>query len=578
MTATALERIRHPTGLARTEIDGLKPGERRRLAEWTAKVAGDDDGRPWIPGAVRALSLEERLALATDDLRNLAWIERERRRVERSLHYFVPAYGHVQDDEQAGPAQPFLLWPTVDVAASRAIGAHDQAEVLDLFLAVARIVVLKARQLGLTWLALHYGYWLQAFEPRSSSATILGLSQDGTYAKRLLERQRRINALLPSFLRHREDRETRDSKTEFKLDGRGRMVSLQGTKDAPRSWQSRLAICDEWAFVRNGQAGPTMRALLSAARQIIAVSTGNGPPDEPGWHQHFAQLWTRAHAGENTFRAVFLPTSTHPARDQTWRDLEVDDYDTEEEFLAEHPESPDEALIGAGRDRYFKLAEINAAVALGRELDRQLGAGGLEPSGGAIAAGLDHGEHMHGLPIWPLEGGGVYVPPGETVVEKSEPGEASTDFHRRILDEIQEVNPRTGTLEPPLEELRYDAAGIQSQRTFTATARRRHAAQYLHGEVRSRKIRFNEYKTSSAKYLRRLFRRVGQGRETQVIAISPANETLIRQLRALESGPGGVWRKDEDQHGPDALVAGVTPIANRHRAPDDSDEGVEDRP
>jgi hypothetical protein len=43
---------------------------------------------------------------------------------------------------------------------------------------------------------------------------------------------------------------------------------------------------------------------------------------------------------------------------------------------------------------------------------------------------------------------------------------------------------------------------------------------------------------------------------------------LIRQLRALERNPEdptGAWRKDQDQHGPDALVALAAPIVERQR-------------
>lgn len=544
-------RIEIPTGLTPGEIAGLKRGERVALAGWHDTVAGDDNGQPWLPAAIRQLPVDARLQLATDDEVFAAWIERERRRCV-DVEYFIAAYGSVRDDEDTGPPVPFRLWPA-------------QIDVLDTFIDEDRIVVLKARQLGLTWLALHFGVHLIAIDPTGRNAIVLGLSQDGGYAKRLLERARQINALLPTFLRHGEDRETQGSKTEFKLHQRGRMVSLPGTPAAPRSWQADFAICDEWAFVRNGQAGPTMRALMPAARKIVAISSGNGPAEEAGWGQHFAQLYERADAGENEWVPVFLPTSTHPARDAAWRDVEQGNYDTDEEFLAEHPETSDEALIGAGKDRYFKIAQINAAVRAGAELDALLGTDAMPPpSGDLIHLGVDWGEQGVALVVWPLEGGGVYVPPSETYAGGAEPGEQTIAIHRRA-GEIQDVSPETGRPEPLIGEARYDAAGVQSMKTLLATARARFAHQYANGEVRSRKVPFGKYKTETAKYLRRLFKRVGDGRTTGVVAISPANVELIRQLRALESGPGGVWKKATDQDGPDALVAGVQRIARRHR-------------
>jgi hypothetical protein len=185
------------------------------------------------------------------------------------------------------------------------------------------------------------------------------------------------------------------------------------------------------------------------------------------------------------------------------------------------------------------------------------------PAGEVIHLGGDWGESSATYVIWPLEAGGVYVPPCEVVSTGLEPGEHTAKVHAAVA-ELQTVNRETGVIEPPIGESRYDAAGAQSQRTFLATARSRYAHQYEGGLVRSRKVPFGTYKKETAGYLRRLFRRAAQGRTTGVIAISPANVELIRQLRALESAGDGLWKK-EDDHGPDAVVAGVQRIARTHR-------------
>jgi hypothetical protein len=562
-------RIALPTGLDAAEIRGLHRSEKVLLEGWHRSVAGNDNGRPWLPAAIRRLSIDARLALAGDDDLDTRWKERERRRAAIDVAYFTEGYGHVRapaehDDEAGGAPVPFLFWPRQPEAARTAVGAADQRAVLDIFLRELLVVVLKARQLGLTWLALHYGYHLIALDPDTPNAVVLGLSQDGGYAKRLLERVREINDLMPPFLRGIEDRETADSKTEMKLIGRGRMVSLPGTPGAPRSWQADLAIGDEWAFVRNGQAGPTTRALLPAARQVILISSGDGPPDEEGWHQYFAQTYSKAAAGENEWTPIFLPDATRPGRTKAWRERQRDNFDTEEDFLSEHPETDDDAMVGTGRDRYFALSEIAAAVRLGAELDELMGTDEMPPPAGeAIHLGVDWGEASHAVIVWPLEAGGIYVA-AECVCAGVEPGETTERIHATAA-EIQSVSPQTGRVEPPIGEERYDSAGAQSNRTFLATARARFTHQYAYGEVRSRKVPFSQYKTETAGYLRRLFRRAGAGRSTGVIAISPTCTELLRQARALESGPGGVWKKADDQHGPDALVAGAQRIAKVHR-------------
>jgi hypothetical protein len=66
-----------------------------------------------------------------------------------------------------------------------------------------------------------------------------------------------------------------------------------------------------------------------------------------------------------------------------------------------------------------------------------------------------------------------------------------------------------------------------------------------------------------------LARRTAEGSGVQVLAISPRCPVLLRQAKALQRNPEdptGAWLKDDDQHGPDALVALVANTAGRYRA------------
>lgn len=196
-------------------------------------------------------------------------------------------------------------------------------------------------------------------------------------------------------------------------------------------------------------------------------------------------------------------------------------------------------------DWVYEQAGIDAAIALGAALDRNQ----PSPAGGAIALGIDWGEQTHGLPIWPLERGGIYVPPVEVVASGEEPGRSA----ERML-------AMAANLDAQLTVARYDAAGVQSMRTFAAVARRK-----LPG-IKTTSIPFGSYKIETVGYLRLLFERAAEGKETQTIAISPRNEVLIDQLRGLQFNDvdAGKVEKGED-HGPDALIAGVAPVARRFR-------------
>lgn len=178
-----------------------------------------------------------------------------------------------------------------------------------------------------------------------------------------------------------------------------------------------------------------------------------------------------------------------------------------------------------------------------------------EPERGMLSAGIDWGEYTQAYAIWPLPNGVIYIPPSEVVGDHEEPGVVS----ERIWKSVTKFGH-------PVSDWRYDAAGAQNMRTFMATARKR-SVETGRGKQYSTKIAFSSYKRETMWYLRLLFRRVAEDEATRIILIHPDNKELIRQLKIWE-------RKDdeseettkEDDHGPDALVAGVAPIARKHRS------------
>ena len=613
-----------PTGIDPRDLEGMRERRLRRLGRLHARLAGDDDGRPWWGLAVRRLPLGERVEMAEDDEYLAHWQELERRRVVQSPEYFVEGYGHVQPERQGEPPIPFELWPMVEAAAERCIGARSQREVLEAFVRDNVVVVLKARQLGLTWLALHFGFWLMGFDADLVAAKVLALSKREEDAKKLLRRMRRINRLLPPFLRLLEARETVGSLTHFKLEGRGEAISLTSTPDAARTEQADLFIWDEAAFARNRTFVETWTAALPTLGdhgRAIVISTGNGPEQAPGDGQGFAMLFRQAAdmgssgdlPGEDLppMLGVFLPDDVHPDRDEAWRAREsrkflsrpnVGQEGQPATFEQEHPLTVDEALAGEQGAKVYPLAGIRAAVELGRLLDERLEAGTLaEPAGrydGAIATGGDYGTYSHFLPIWELEGGGVYVPPGEHASFAMEASEKTRQFLENIRVNVQE--PYAGgpgvELEPKVAEIRFDSAGIETASTTVAVVEGdvelhrqfemvRSGARRRPWRVRTLSVRFNAYKTLTIGYLEWLFRRTAEQmalppdeRELAgVIAISPRNVDLLRQLRGLEYLDDGTGRvRKEDDHGPDALVAGTAPIAaeNLERMPSPRDDKV----
>lgn len=191
---------------------------------------------------------------------------------------------------------------------------------------------------------------------------------------------------------------------------------------------------------------------------------------------------------------------------------------------------------------------IDAAEALGARMDRLLHTGHLDPPEGyEIHLGIDWGlGTTAGLVIWPLPGGGIYIPPGEVIEHRGEPVALT---HRMLAS--------ARAMPWPISMACYDSAGGQQMATF---------AEIADGVV-SYPVAFNKRKKRAVGFLRELFKRTADGETTRVIAVSPTNLVLLEQLRGLRQDDKGEVLKEED-HAPDALIAGVSPIAMQFPDPD----------
>src|SRR6516225_9161514 len=87
---------------------------------------------------------------------------------QQSIHYFVQRYVYLNDPLKG--RTKFEMWPV-----------HN--ELLDIVLANKRIITLKARQVGVSWLAASYALWRASF---FDCANVLMLSKSEDEARALL--------------------------------------------------------------------------------------------------------------------------------------------------------------------------------------------------------------------------------------------------------------------------------------------------------------------------------------------------------------------------------------------------------
>lgn len=255
-------------------------------------------------------------------------------RGKRNAQYFTENFVKIEDRDSAELAVPFILWA-------------KQIEALNSFLNNRLNIVLKARQLGLTWLALAFAVWMLVYR---AGYSVVAMSKREEDAKELTRRICFILKYLPNTM-------IREKKTAGKWAGPtweattlqviinhpGKepsvFNSLTSAQDSGRSLTANLVILDEWAFQQWAReiwssAFPTINRPTGG--QVIGLSTAKRLT-------LFEEVWKKATQGTNTFARVFLPWNTDPRRTQEWYDQTLNNLG-EHLTKQEYPATPEEAF------------------------------------------------------------------------------------------------------------------------------------------------------------------------------------------------------------------------------------------
>lgn len=241
----------------------------------------------------------------------MALTHRELAKARLLPEHFLP---HCQiEDGEGGPPIPFELWD-FQRDALHDIEDHD------------RIIFLKARQLGLSWLSLAYMLWVTSC---NEGMTALILNRGLREAVELLDRVRFMWKRLPHELRPLK---TKDVVDKLEFANGGKIWSLPATEYAGSGATAQLVLVDEWAKIRGIKKIMTsLLPTLSAGGKLIGVSTA------VGFHNPYAEEWRRAISGKSRYFPVFIPWDAHPDRDQAWYDAKREEMPTERDLLQEYP-------------------------------------------------------------------------------------------------------------------------------------------------------------------------------------------------------------------------------------------------
>lgn len=252
-------------------------------------------------------------------------------KIYESFSYFVLNLCWIEDKKNKC-AIPFALWP-------------EQIRVLPRIVLAIRLIILKARQLGLTWMVAAYVLWLAWTRPLQ---LIIVISVNEELSIEFLDRVYFILDRLPEHLKPTIAARNRQVLEIQHNDGLVSTVkSLPTTEMGAQSKTPTLLVLDETS--RNRLVAEIYSASLpgidAAGGRVIVIS--NSIKTAPGW-PWTRGIYTDSMKGENVFERIFMDWRARPDRPEDFRSLKILDGMTEEDFSQHYPETEEEAISSIG--------------------------------------------------------------------------------------------------------------------------------------------------------------------------------------------------------------------------------------
>jgi hypothetical protein len=273
-------------------------------------------------------------------------IETQLRRCATDFRFFL-RFVAIEDKTSRTGLAPFVPLP------------HQQATI-DSLLKDRQMIVLKARQLGLTTVIMSYVLWQALFRP---GFTALVLSHKDEYAKANVSRLRLMYANLPGWMRQRLPQPNQASNSfvlEFANGQSSTVMSMPATAKVGASLTLDMVFLDEYGLMEYAdQAYDTLKPALDAAMAsqregcVLAVcSTARGSANA------FARMWR----ANTSMTKLFFPWSCSPNFAQGDYDREADDYAAKGEpwrIYQERPANPEEAFRKSGSNYFPNLPNFD---------------------------------------------------------------------------------------------------------------------------------------------------------------------------------------------------------------------------
>lgn len=228
---------------------------------------------------------------------------------------------------------PFDLWP----AQKWALVQLDARRLT---------IILKARQLGFTWLILGYALWQMLFRP---AATVGLFSRTETDAGDLLDfRLKGMYERLPAFLQAGAVISSNLSRWELSNGS----VAMAFATTGGRQYTFSLLIADEADFQENLPSfmRATKPAIDAGGRMILLSTSDKGKPGSL-----FKKIYRAAKKRANLWHSLFLPWHARPGRSARWYSAQKRDTLANtgalDDLHQEYPATDTEALAPRSLDK-----------------------------------------------------------------------------------------------------------------------------------------------------------------------------------------------------------------------------------
>jgi len=220
-----------------------------------------------------------------------------------------------------------------------------QLQFVDLLVSTDRMVTVKARQIGVSTLLMHYAYWrIRYGVPQSEHVLVLSKSKDDA-SKVLMAKVPQIHAAQPE-----DERMAIKSQNSyfFQLENGNTITVLAATEAGGRGHAATVVILDEHAFHQSAESNwAALQPTLEGGGKFFVVSTGNGIGNL------FHDIYQKAKEGRNSFTPVFINWSAPSHRDEDWLEKQKLDSAVDDElFEQEYPATDDEAFAKTGNSPF----------------------------------------------------------------------------------------------------------------------------------------------------------------------------------------------------------------------------------